>query len=94
MLARPSDLNNTLQYAASASVNDIESAISTYEQLLFYNPSSSRTRFELGVLYFRLGSYAMARSYFETALAMADITADLGQRARRASRRIRQEADA
>ncbi|MFZ3359191.1 MAG: hypothetical protein WA177_10540, partial [Xanthobacteraceae bacterium] len=35
ILARPSDLNNTLQYAANASADDIESAIGTYEQLLF-----------------------------------------------------------
>jgi hypothetical protein len=80
VLARPANLSNTLQYAASASANDIESAISAYEQLLFYNPRSARTRFELGVLYFRLGSYAMARSYFETALALPDMPADLRPR--------------
>jgi hypothetical protein len=81
ILARPSDLNNTLQYAASASAEDIESAIGTYEQLLFYNPTLSRVRFELGVLYFRLGSYEMARSYFQTALQMRDIAPDLRERA-------------
>ena len=81
ILARPSDLNNTLQYAAAASAGDIESAISTYEQLLFYNPTLSRVRFELGVLYFRLGSYEMARGYFQSALQMRDITPDLSERA-------------
>jgi len=81
ILARPSDLNNTLQYAAGASADDIESAIGTYEQLLFYNPTLSRVRFELGVLYFRLGSYEMARSYFESALKMRDIAPDLSERA-------------
>ena len=65
ILARPADLNNTLQYAASASADNIESAIGTYEQLLFYNPTLSRVRFELGVLYYRLGSYEMARGYFD-----------------------------
>jgi len=80
MLARPSDLNNTLQYAALAPAGDIESAISTYEQLLFYNPSLSRVRFELGVLYFRLGSYEMARGYFKSALAMRDIAPQLRQK--------------
>ena len=68
LLSRPSDLTNTLQYAAAASADDIESAIGTYEQLLFYNPTLSRVRFELGVLYFRLGSYEMARSYLQSAL--------------------------
>ena len=81
ILARPSDLNNTLQYAASASADDIESAIGTYEQLLFYNPTLSRVRFELGVLYFRLGSYEMAHSYLQSALQMQDITPDLRARA-------------
>jgi len=81
ILARPSDLNNTLQYAAAASADDIESAIGTYEQLLFYNPTLSRVRFELGVLYFRLGSYEMAHSYFQSALQMRDITPDLRERA-------------
>jgi len=81
VLARPANLNNTLQYAAgSAAAGDIESAISAYEQLLFYNPKFSQTRFELGVLYFRLGSYAMARGYLQSALQMADITPELQQK--------------
>jgi len=81
ILARPSDLNNTLQYAASASAGNIESAIGAYEQLLFYNPTLSRVRFELGVLYYRLGSYDMARGYFQSALQMRDISTELRQRA-------------
>jgi hypothetical protein len=80
ILTRPSDLNNTLQYAALAPAGDIESAISTYEQLLFYNPKLSAVRFELGVLYYRLGSYEMAHEYFATALKMPDITPELRQR--------------
>ena len=80
ILARPSDLNNTLQYAASASADDIELAIGAYEQLLFYNPNLSRLRFELGVLYFRLGSYEMARGYFQSALEQRDMTPELRQR--------------
>jgi tetratricopeptide (TPR) repeat protein len=77
LLARPSDFNNALQYAALAPANDIESAISTYEQLLFYNPNLASVRFELGVLYYRLGSYEMARGYFESALKMKDMTPEL-----------------
>lgn len=37
-------------------------------------------RFELGVLYYRLGSYEMARSYFDSALKMKDMTPGLRQR--------------
>jgi tetratricopeptide (TPR) repeat protein len=64
ILARLADFNNALQYATLAPSSDIESAVSTYEQLLFYNPNLASVRFELGVLYYRLGSYEMARSYF------------------------------
>jgi hypothetical protein len=79
-LTQPTDLNNALQYAASASVDDIESAIGTYEQLLFYNPTLSKIRFELGVLYYRLGSYEMAHGYFKSALEQQDCTPELRQR--------------
>jgi hypothetical protein len=81
VLTRPGNLNNTLQYAGGASqAGDIESAISTYEQLLFYNPKLSQTRFDLGVLYYELGSYDMARGYLQTALEMHDVTPELQQK--------------
>jgi hypothetical protein len=81
VLARPANLDNTLQYAAGAAqAGDIESAISAYEQLLFYNPKLAETRFELAILYYRLGSYDMARGYLETALRMPDVTPDLQQK--------------
>ena len=80
ILAQPSDFNNALQYATLAPASDVESAISTYEQLLFYNPNLASVRFELGVLYYRLGSYEMARGYFESALKMKDMTPALRQR--------------
>jgi len=81
VLARPGNLDNTIQYAASAAAHgDIESAISTYEQLRFYNPKLGATRYELGVLYYQLGSYAQARGYLQTALQMPDVTPELRQK--------------
>lgn len=81
VLTRPGNLNNTMEYAASASqAGDIESAISTYEQLLFYNPRLSQTRFQLAVLYYQLGSYDMARGYLQSALEMPDVTPELRQK--------------
>ena len=75
VLARPGNLDNTIQYAASAAAQgDIESAISTYEQLRFYNPKLGATRYQLGMLYYQLGSYAQARGYLQTALDMPDVT--------------------
>jgi hypothetical protein len=44
VLAHPGNLDNTIAYAASAAAHgDIESAISTYEQLRFYNPKLAAT---------------------------------------------------
>jgi hypothetical protein len=80
VLVRPANFDNTVLYAQSAArAGDIESAISTYEQLLFYNPKLSQTRYILGVLYYRLGSWTTARGYLHTALQMADITPQLRQ---------------
>jgi hypothetical protein len=41
--------------------------------MLFFNPNLPRVRLELGVLYFKLGSYAMARSYFTSAVAGSNV---------------------
>ena len=55
--------------------------MSSLERLLFFNPKLSRVRFELGMLYFRLGSYEMAHGYFQSVQADADATAEMKQRA-------------
>lgn len=52
---------------------DYEAAIGALERLLFYNPRLTRVKYELGALYFRLGSYEMAKRYFKEALASPDI---------------------
>jgi Tetratricopeptide repeat len=81
VLTQPGNLGNTVQYAgAAANRGDIESAISTYEQLRFYNPKLAATRFQLGVLYYQLGSYDEARGYLQTALEMPDCTPELRQK--------------
>ena len=70
MLARPNDLDLAFEYATlSSQVGDYEGAISTLERMLIYAPNTSRLQLELGVLYYRLGAYDVARAYFEQALA-------------------------
>jgi hypothetical protein len=82
MLSRPASLDTTLRYAVSTKeAGDLEASIGALERLLFFNPKLSRVRFELGTLYFRLGSYEMARGYFQTAQAAEDATAEMKQRA-------------
>jgi tetratricopeptide (TPR) repeat protein len=83
-LNNPGNLASQVKYAAGAKDDpDIENAISAYDRLLFYNPALSRVRFELGVLYARLGSYQQARAYFESALQMRDITPEMAEHAQR-----------
>jgi len=84
LIASPAEIDNAVKYAVgTAQAGDIESAISVREQLLFYNPGMASVRFELGVLYYRLGSYAMARGYFQTALESPDISPALRQNCER-----------
>ena len=53
-------------------LGNFESAISALERMLLFNPDLPRVRLELGVLYFRLGSFALARSYLTRAAAAED----------------------
>lgn len=70
MVARPGDLDAMFAYAAvSMRLQDYEAAIATLERMLIFEPDLPRVRLELGVAYFRLGSYEVARTYFEDALA-------------------------
>ncbi|HXW72197.1 MAG TPA: tetratricopeptide repeat protein [Methylocella sp.] len=82
MLKKPADFDAAAQYAVStAKAGDLEASIGALERLLFFNPQLARVRFEIGALYFRLGSFEMARGYFETAQNSADATDELKQRA-------------
>jgi hypothetical protein len=82
MLSGPSNLGSTLQYAVrTGQRGDLEASIGALERLLFFNPNLSRVRFELGTLYWRLGSYEMAKGYFKTAQASPDATTEMKQRA-------------
>lgn len=82
MMSRPASLDTTLRYAVSTEQSgDIEASIGAMERILFYNPALSSVRFELGRLYFRLGSYEMARGYFQTVQAAANATAEMKERA-------------
>ena len=56
---------------------DLEGAISALERMLLINPDLPRVRLELGVLYYRLGSYEVARTYLDTALKSPSLPADV-----------------
>lgn len=65
----PGNLDKTFRFAELAvKVGNFEAAISALERMLLVNPNLPRVRLELGVLYFRLGSYQLAQSYLKRAI--------------------------
>jgi tetratricopeptide (TPR) repeat protein len=80
MIARPNDLDLAFEYATlSSEAGDYEGAISTLERMLIYAPNTPRLQLELGVLYYRLGAYEVARNYFEQALANPNLPPSIAQ---------------
>src|SRR5258707_3708509 len=70
ILANPANLDVVFAYAdVSAKLGDNEAAVSALERMLLFNPNLPRVDLELGALYFRMGSFEIARSYFDKALA-------------------------
>ncbi len=70
MLRSPANLDVTFSYAdVSARLGDYEAAVSALERMLLFNPNLPRVQLELGALYFRMGSFDLARDYFEKAAA-------------------------
>lgn len=81
MVRNPKNHELTFDFVRVATARgDYEAAIGALERLLFYNPKLTRVKYELGALYFRLGSYEMAKRYFKEALASPDIDAVTKQR--------------
>lgn len=69
MMVDPANLDIAFEYAAlSSQAGDLESAISTLERMLIFAPNVPRLQLELGVLYYRLGSYQLAQNYLTAAL--------------------------
>ncbi|MEX2518589.1 MAG: hypothetical protein WD969_04565, partial [Paracoccaceae bacterium] len=70
LLAEPDNLDIMFEHAlVSVELRDFESAITTLERMLIYNPALSRAKVELGAAYFRLGAYENSRYYFDDVLA-------------------------
>jgi tetratricopeptide (TPR) repeat protein len=82
MLRQPANLDVLFRFASVASqTGDLEGAISALERMLLINANLPRVRLELGVLYYRLASYEVARSYLEGALKSPSLPADVRSRA-------------
>jgi hypothetical protein len=70
ILQNPSNVDVILAYAkVAAQVGDNEAAASALERLLLFKPNMPQVELELGAIYFRMGSFEIARSYLEKANA-------------------------
>jgi tetratricopeptide (TPR) repeat protein len=80
-LRDPANLDKLFSFAELAvAVGDVEGAITALERMLVYNPDLPRVRLELGVLYFRLGSYQIAKSYLTRAIEGEDVPETVRER--------------
>ena len=78
LLAKPNDLDAAFRFSEiETKLGDYEAAIGALERMLFYNPNLPRVKLELGLLYFRLRSYEMARSYLNAATESPDTPQDV-----------------
>lgn len=83
-LRKPNDPAVLLRYAELAvKAGNLEGAISALERLLLVEADQPRVNLELGVLYFRLGSYEAARGYLKNARDSGKTTPEIKQRAER-----------
>jgi tetratricopeptide (TPR) repeat protein len=78
LLLKPDDLDAGFKYAQlETELGDYEAAIGALERMLYYNPNLPRVKLQLGVLYFHLRSYEMARNYFDAVLNAPDTPSDV-----------------
>ena len=83
MLQDPSNLDVAFEYASlSSQVGDYEAAISTLERMLIFAPNTPRLQLELGILYYKLGSYEVARSYFAQVIANPSVPQKIAAKVR------------
>lgn len=79
----PGNSDKAMAYAETAiKVGDFEGAIGALERLLIFNPDLPRIRLEVGVLYYRLGSYDLAHVYLSQLLDRSDLPDDLRDKAK------------
>jgi uncharacterized protein with beta-barrel porin domain len=89
LVREPQNLDLSFHFAEVASAaGDYEAAVGALERMRFYNPDLPRVEVELGVLYFRLGSYKMALSHFEAAVSAPDTPDEVRQRVAEFEREI------
>jgi len=81
MMADPDNVRLALEYARlAADAGDLEGAVSTLERLRIFAPDSAEIQYQLAILYYRLGAFGVAKTYFDAASASPDLSARLRSR--------------
>jgi tetratricopeptide (TPR) repeat protein len=92
MLADPGNLDKAFAFADLAiQTGDLEGAIAAMERMLLVDPNLPWVRLELGVLYFRLGSFEVARTYLQHALTAPNLPPAVRDRIRALLAQIEQQ---
>jgi len=82
MLDDPSNIDITMKYAKLAvQMEDYEAAIPALERILLFNPDLPSVKHELGVMYYRLESFDMAKSYLIDAKNSNGVTPEVVEKA-------------
>lgn len=82
VLEKPADLSVAFAYARLlVDAGNFEGAIAALERLLLLPNAPNTIHVELGVLYYRLGSYAAAESHLRRGLAQSDLPSDVRRQA-------------
>lgn len=70
----PGNLDKSFRFAELAVLKgNYEAAITALERMLLVDPDLPRVRLELGVLYFRIGSYQISRTYLQRVKESPDV---------------------
>lgn len=88
LLQDPGNVDKALAYVATlVGDRDYEAAVAVLERLAIRYPDDARIRLEIGVMYYRLGSYLMADKSFEQVKTMPGADPALVAKAEEFSRR-------
>ncbi len=90
LLQDPGNVDKAFAYVDTlVQDRDYEAAVAVLERLALRYPDEAKIRLEIGVLYYRLGSYLMANRAFDQVQAMPDADPALKQRAEEFSRKAK-----
>lgn len=90
MLQHPEDVDIAMKYAkAAVGIGNYEAAIPPLERILMFNPDLPKIKLELGVLYYKLDSLKMAKSYFDGVIKSKNASKEMKMSAKEYLKKIK-----